>query len=88
MNCWKPWKLFSSFGSGKSYAPDLSSCCEEQQVSAQGLLDTFFLDKETIDSIKNIINAIDPEKVKAVMEVIEVDKDGWLRVKIDLGLKK
>lgn len=87
MGYWKPWHtLFTAFGTGKGYVPDPP--CEEEQVSAQGLLDTFFLDKETVENIKNIINAVDPEKVKAIMEVIEVDDEGWLRVKIDLGLKK
>ena len=93
MNFWKPWHMF---GSGKQYSPNLhlsdeperSSARPEDEISAQGLLDTFFLDKETIESIKQIINAVDPKKVKAIMEMIEVDEEGWLRLRIDLGLKK
>jgi hypothetical protein len=57
------------------------------QVSAQGLIDGLFLDKVTIDKIKKIIMAIDPDKIKAIMDGLETDADGWLHVKIDLSVK-
>lgn len=67
-------------------------CCEPKQdpkVEAQGLFDTFKLtDKEVIDKVISVIKAIDVEKIKLVMNALEVDKDGWIRVKIDLGIKK
>ena len=61
---------------------------QENMVSAQGLLDTLFLDKETVDKVSQIIKAIDPNKIKAIMRLIEVDHEGCLRLRIDLGLKK
>jgi len=59
------------------------------KVSSQGLIDIIKLtDKEVIDKIITVINSIDAKKIKAIMNAFEVDKEGWLRVKIDLGLKK
>ena len=49
-------------------------------------MDTFFLDKETVNQIKKIIMAIDPDKVKAIMKTVEIGEDG-LHVKIDLSVK-
>ncbi len=59
------------------------------EVQAQGLLDIFKLtDKAVIDKIATIIQAIDADKIKSVMDMIEVDEDGWLHLKIDLRVKK
>lgn len=59
------------------------------EVQAQGLLDIFKLtDKAVIDKITTIIQAIDADKIKSVMDMIEVDEDGWLHLKIDLRVKK
>jgi hypothetical protein len=59
------------------------------EVSSQSLMDIFkFADKEVVDKLISIINSVDVEKIKAIMNAFEVDKEGWIRVKIDLGLKK
>ena len=60
--------------------------CESDSVQAQGLLDTFFFDKATIEQIKNLLAAVDPSKVKAVMDMIEGVKDGRLQIRIDLSI--
>jgi hypothetical protein len=60
----------------------------DEKVTAQGLLDTLFLDKSTIKKVKELIMAIDPDKIKAVMDCLETDADGWLHVKIDLAVRK
>ena len=82
-----------SFGTGRRY---LSECVKESsteddeimEVEAQGLLDVFRLtDKEVINKITSIIKAVDVAKVKAVMDMIEVDNEGWLHIKIDLRVK-
>lgn len=86
----------------KSYCDDICDCMSQKiveeideelkksaNVSSQGLMDVFkFTDKEVVDKVITVINSIDPEKLKAIMNAFEVDKDGWIRVKIDLGLKK
>lgn len=60
---------------------------ERDSVSALGLIDDLFLDKETIEQIKGIVAAIDPEKVKSVMNAIqEIKEDKTLRLKIDFSL--
>jgi len=60
----------------------------EEKVSAQGLLDGLFLDKATIGKIKQIIMAVDPEKIRSMMKCVEIDQDGWCHIKIDLAIKR
>jgi len=57
----------------------------DEQVKAQGIMDSFFLDKEMIDHIKKIVMAIDPKKVKAILD--HIDTDGGLHVNIDVSFK-
>ena len=59
----------------------------DNKVSAQGLMDTFFLDKETVNRAKEIIMAIDPDKIKAIMNALEIGEDGRPVIKIDLSVK-
>ena len=59
----------------------------QDQIQAFGILDSLLFDKETIESLKNIINSIDPEKIKTIMECIEKDEEGWLRIRLDLRVK-
>ena len=74
------------FGTGKGYIPDVTP---EQQVAAQGLFDIFsLLDKETIDKVKELIHAIDPKKIEAVMKMLEVGSDGKLHLNIDLKVSE
>lgn len=82
---------FKFFGSGKGYVPQETIVTEKQaeQLQAQGLFDVFsFFDKETIEKVKDIIAAIDPDTIKAVMQTIETDEDGKLHVNIDLTIRK
>jgi hypothetical protein len=58
------------------------------EVSTQGMLDAFFLDKATVEKVKEIISAIDVDKIKMVLDTIERDEEGWLCLKIDLRVKK
>jgi len=53
-----------------------------------GILDTFLLDKATIKKVKDIISAIDVDKIKMVLDTIESNEEGWLCLKIDLRIKK
>ena len=46
----------------------------DKGIKAKGIMDGFFLDKETVNRIKEILMAIDPDKVKATY------KDGVLNV--------
>lgn len=60
-----------------------------ESVQAQGMLDAWRLtDKEVVDKIIEIIKSVDTTLIKKVMEMIEVDEDGWLNLKIDLRIKK
>lgn len=59
---------------------------KDDSVSAQGLLDTFFLDKATLKQIKHIVAAVDPSKVKVVMDMVEGVKDGRLQIRVDLSI--
>jgi hypothetical protein len=60
-----------------------------EEIEAQGLLDVFKLtDKAVIEKVTAIIKAVDVDKIKSVMEMIEVDEEGWLHLKIDLRVKK
>lgn len=60
-----------------------------QGIQAQGVLDVWRLtDKEVVDKIIEIIKSVDTTLIKKVMEMIEVDEDGWLHLKIDLRIKK
>lgn len=62
---------------------------KDELVSSQGIFDIFNLfDQETVEKIKNIINSIDVNKIKKIMDMIEIDEKGWLKLKIDLGVKK
>lgn len=52
------------------------------EVTSQGFFDMFQLfDKELIEKVKKIAEAIDPEKIKQIMEAVKVE-DG--KVTIDL----
>ena len=56
---------------------------------ATELFDVFKLfDGPTVDKIKSILQSIDPEKIKCIMDTIQIDKDGWLHVQIDLKMRK
>ncbi len=60
----------------------------DKEISAQGILDTFFLDGPTVEKIKQIIAAIDVGKIKMILDTIEKNEEGWLCLKIDLRVKK
>jgi len=49
---------------------------EEKEIEAQGVFD-----------IVKAIKSIDLDKIKKILDTIEVDEDGWLRIKIDLRVK-
>jgi hypothetical protein len=71
--------------------PDLPPeyVAQMQGVQAQGMWDAWRLtDKEVVDKIIEIIKSVDTTLIKKVMEMIEVDEDGWLHLKIDLRIKK
>jgi hypothetical protein len=60
----------------------------KEEVQTQGVFDLVnLLDRETTDKIKSIIVAIDPDKIKRVMDTIEVDDDG-IQIKINLRVRK
>jgi hypothetical protein len=59
-----------------------------EEITAQGILDTFFLDKSTIEKIKQIIASIDADKIKKILNNVEFNEEGWLCLKIDLRIKK
>jgi len=62
---------------------------EMDDVKVQGIFDLLgLLDKDTILRIKEIVKNIDPAKVKQVMDTVTIDDEGYVRVKIDLGIKK
>jgi hypothetical protein len=52
------------------------------EVKAQGIFD--LLDKEMIEKIKKIIAAINPDKIRQIMDCIEVE-NGWVKIKIGLA---
>jgi hypothetical protein len=55
------------------------------KVKAQGIFDLFsILDNETIEKIKKIIAAINPDKIQQIMDCIEAE-DGWVKIKIGLA---
>ena len=61
---------------------------EEEIVQAQGVFDIFsLLDKQTVDKLKKIISAVDEKKIKQILDAVTVDQDGWIRFKLDLGVK-
>ena len=94
------WLTWGNIGGWKSLSNEVKCLSAEikelknkvepqsDSVSALGLLDALFLDEETIAQIKNIVGAIDPEKIKAVMSAIQDDDNGTLQLKIDLSLIK
>jgi L-cysteine desulfidase len=58
------------------------------KVKSQGIFDLMsILDKKTIKKIKDIVEAIDPDMIKRIMQSISVDKDGYVTVKIKLGVQ-
>ncbi len=62
---------------------------KEPEVTAQGLFDIFgMFDAETVDKIKAILASIDPDKIKLIMDSVAVDENGWIRIQVDLGIKK
>ena len=81
------WNLWN-FGSGKAYVPEPLRPPSEPEVSAQGIFDLYgMLDKDTLDRVKEVINSIEPDKIKAVMKMIE-PKDGEIKLTIDLRIRK
>lgn len=61
---------------------------KKKEVSAQGILDNLLFNKETNNHIQNLIKSLDPDKIKSILRMIEVDEDGWLNLKIDLRIRK
>lgn len=58
------------------------------KVKSQGIFDLVsLLDKKTIQKIKDVVEAIDPDMVKRIMQSISVDKDGYVTVKSKLGVQ-
>ncbi len=81
----KPWSTLQNKMSEERQQRN----AEAARITSQGLMDVFkFADKEVVDKLISIIDSVDVEKIKAIMNAFEVDKEGWIRVKIDLGLKK
>lgn len=92
--------MTDNFGSGKNYIPSTIECGPApsfapidfgptERVQAQGVFDIFkLMDGETIDKIKAIVASVDPNKIKSVMDMIEVDEEGWTKIKIDLRIRK
>tara|TARA_Y100000034_G_C6780077_1_gene348603 strand:+ start:648 stop:878 length:231 start_codon:yes stop_codon:yes gene_type:complete len=61
---------------------------KEPEIEAQGIFDAIgMFDAETVAKIKAILASIDPEKIKLIMDNIKTE-DGWVRVQIDLGIKR
>lgn len=59
------------------------------EIQAQGILDVYrALDAETIEKVTSIIKAVDPEKIKKIFDMLEINEDGWVHLKIDLSFKK
>lgn len=59
------------------------------KVSTQSVFDLMsMLDKSTVQRIKDIVQAVDPDMISRIMKSISVDKDGWITVKIKLGIQK
>ena len=62
---------------------------KEIKVSSQGIFDFMsMLDKPTVQRVKEIVAAIDPDMIKRIMQAITVEKDGYITVKIKLGIQK
>jgi len=61
---------------------------KRKEIEQQGLLDKLIFDERTLENMKAIINAVDADKVRQIMNALHFDDDGWLRLKIDLGIKK
>jgi len=59
------------------------------KVSTQGVFDLVSMfDKETVQRIKEIVRAVDPDMISRIMRAITIDKEGWITVKIKLGIQK
>ena len=59
------------------------------KVSTQGVFDLVSMfDKKTVQRIKDIVQAVDPDMITRIMRSINVDEDGWITVKIKLGIQK
>ena len=59
------------------------------EISAQGVFDMISLfDKKTVQKVKDVVEALDPDMIKRIMQAITVDKEGWVTVKIKLGIQK
>lgn len=77
--------LHKYFGLGKHVVSDPPP----QSVQAQGVFDVLrVLDSETVAKIQKIIRSIDADKISAVMDTITVSDDGWIHVRLDIGIKK
>jgi len=60
----------------------------EEKISGQSLLSNLFFDKETIENIQKIIASIDPNKIESIFNSVSTDEEGWLRIRVDIGIKK
>lgn len=59
---------------------------ENIELQAQGITDIFKLtDTEVIGNIANLIKAIDVDKIKKVMDMIEIQND-QIHIKLDITI--
>lgn len=57
------------------------------QVKIQSFIDVFSLvDAEVVEKLKCLLNALDFDKIKLIMDFIDI-KEGVLNLKIDLKVK-
>jgi len=81
MTFWDNFKPY--FGNPTSQYPS------EDKISAQGISDMWKLtDPEFVKKVKKIVNAIDEDKIKVILDTIEKGEDGYLDIKINLKVKR
>ena len=61
----------------------------EPKIEAQGFFDIFKLfDEETINKVKQLVRSVDPDKIAALMKMIEPNDDGTITINLDLRIQR